>query len=737
MLPQVGILSTILLCIGISCLSDAMVSIHYPENNEVPGSDVPLFGHSIDAYKDYIGSSSSGPTNEPHLPLKRSPFSNPEPAQNSQTSSASMPGQGRVVQLSALDCRHPTSVSSASIHDVRATRPQKHTVLSSHRVVLLQRVDETKRSAFRCSKSVSTFDSICGSFSHTKLMEPPSILQPFPVKENICETAAKTKLYVDETGKSHPLSGSSSVIYYKYLSRGSLTYSTNNVFCQGQKVHVAGEEHEGVVEMKTVVFTISPVEVVVRSDGRVQDTDNRLELPSVCRDSTSCISASSTYSFVSPPKLCPYHRIREVNVDLVEGHIAGKQRKLLVSNTTHVLIPIGDNSRTPPTPCLSGFGAFVPTDMDKLVVVFHEDIRNVKLIPSLSGSEVNLDMEDKLGDNYLFFALRKEMEASLLNLGGALCSVSEQAWTVSERSPFHPDQLIRRRGEVIQELTCRKVKVQTRVGSSIGSCYLDALPVSLGSEHLLLQASSRTLVERMELSRVPCNSINSPLFVTKEGVIVTADPVVKIIELELSHQQSPLIHALDLQDKSTGDQIFTELLYSPSEIESFTEYLSYQRIKEAASLQLIGDYCQKNPDCGSYNPSNDYSFDLEHLEDEISPFAFMSKWTKYVKSFGAYAGAIIAVFYVGNLLYQSFRMVRFRLQGFYWQDSWRMTRYPRAEVYRERVSDQVEMRARAEAVQSAPLLRPSLTSYSRNDADPPPPEYHLPTLKSKLDQARV
>ena len=158
-------------------------------------------------------------------------------------------------------------------------------------------------------KGFQLFVYLCGVFSHTKPLDSPSILAPEVVEESICAQAAKTRIYVDETGISHTLSDTNSVLHYKYVSHGSLSYSSSNVYCEGGSSKIMGESHTGVLELRTVRFEIRQATIALRSDGRIQDTLDSEELPSSCRNNAACSTLRKTYNFTSPPEVCPYKKI--------------------------------------------------------------------------------------------------------------------------------------------------------------------------------------------------------------------------------------------------------------------------------------------------------------------------------------------------------------------------------------------------------------------------------------------
>ena len=433
------------------------------------------------------------------------------------------------------------------------------------------------------------------------------------------------------------------------------------------------------LELRTIRFEIRQTTVALRSDGRIQDTLDSEELPSSCRNNAACSTLRKTYYFTSPPEVCPYKKIRTVETELVTGHIKGKERKLLISNATKILVPITDTALPAPTACTQAFRTIVPTDFPLLSIVFIEDVINLRKLESVAGADISLDLEERVTDSYMEYHARKDLDRSLLNLGVASCRMSQNSWLNEERSVFHEGQILRKRGEIVQELVCAKVQAVVTTGDHFESkCFYDALPVRYGSEHLLLTAGSRTLVDVDDISVIPCSSITAPMFVTNDNKVIVADPVVRLVDIKLSHDVNPLFHALYLSNHDDDDQIFSELLYSPDEIQSFTEFLSFNRIRAAASLQLVGDYCSNEGDhCGTFNPSSSYKFNLEQISDSIpSPLRQFWNVMDKIQTIGGYAGFLFLVYFVYSLISITWTTIKNRFSGFNMLDSYRMARNP-------------------------------------------------------------
>ena len=586
-----------------------------------------------------------------------------------------MPG-ARKFKMSALDCRAPTATHSSSLSEACETKITNHQLISRHQVTLVQLEKSKTRTALRCSKRESSFLLLCGSFSHTKLAQPPSILAPKVISESECESIFDSKIYVDEVQHSHHIPSTRSEISYKYLAHGEVSYSPSNVFCQGGKTMLNGEEHTNLLDMRTVVIRIETVEVGLRHDDTVADLDLHSMLPAKCATAQSCTSPLHTYYFIDRHSKCEYKNIRTVHADLVQGQIENRPVILLIANQTKTLIPLPSMAGVPASgPCQGHFRQMVKTTHDELAIVFEEDILDLQSMQTVSGADISIDLETKLSDAYLDYTLRRSISEDLLKLGGGLCKALSSQFQQAERSPFHKDQLLRTRGEVIEELSCTPITVTAQEGDNAGGpCYKDAIPVSRGSEHFIITANNRLIITPSKIFEVPCSKATSPLFITNEGVVITAYPEVTEVTIALNHGD-PLIHAMNLdKNQASTDQDWSELLYSKSEVNSYSEYLHYSSVKDALTLRMTREYCSNTDECGSYQPENGLPFSLDNLEKEIDSWDLLEKAKNYIKDAGAYCGFLLGVYAILSLFHQMVTILKFRCRGFFWRDSFNLAR---------------------------------------------------------------
>ena len=93
-----------------------------------------------------------------------------------------------------------------------------------------------------------------------------------------------------------------------------------------------------------------------------------------------------------------------------------------------------------------------------------------------------------------------------------LCTIGLNNIAQMERSPFHPDALIRTRGHIIQEMECQPVQVNSTIGYKRGDlCHMEYLPVYLGEEAVYLDAMGMVVITPL-LDQVDCKGIFTPIF---------------------------------------------------------------------------------------------------------------------------------------------------------------------------------------------------------------------------------
>ena len=185
--------------------------------------------------------------------------------------------------LSALDCRSPKSVHTGLLKEVCGTSVNKTSgEKEKEQVTILQRSPIRVLKGLRCSKTVTRLQVYCGSFSHMKFFEPPSIskIEAFPLQK--CIDANTNSLYVTEDQRTISLRKNHRV-EYKYYSHGNIHSTATNVECQGDEVNIMGAQHKGVITLVTSQILAEEIQIEIDLDSdKVVDLDLQVALPFEC-----------------------------------------------------------------------------------------------------------------------------------------------------------------------------------------------------------------------------------------------------------------------------------------------------------------------------------------------------------------------------------------------------------------------------------------------------------------------
>ena len=78
----------------------------------------------------------------------------------------------------------------------------------------------------------------------------------------------------------------------------------------------------------------------------------------------------------------------------------------------------------------------------------------------VQAETVSLDLQIRTSEEYIMYRAESLLREKFKSLGQRMCRLNFASLRSLERSPFHQDTLIWVRGQLIQELTCKEVKVE-------------------------------------------------------------------------------------------------------------------------------------------------------------------------------------------------------------------------------------------------------------------------------------
>ena len=146
-------------------------------------------------------------------------------------------------------------------------------------------------------------------------MDVPEVEVSQEVSLKECKRASLKNEYVAGDSKILRVTPGDSVLY-QFVEDGSISVNRYNTYCQGVKLHL---HHSQVVDKYLVLMQIRfslEMETFLRnSAGNIIAQLSQKALPSDCRvKSGGCLAEAQTYIFQEDEPVCPYKKIRRVDL---------------------------------------------------------------------------------------------------------------------------------------------------------------------------------------------------------------------------------------------------------------------------------------------------------------------------------------------------------------------------------------------------------------------------------------
>ncbi len=208
--------------------------------------------------------------------------------------------------------------------------------------IVLQVVKQKTFKAIQCKKQVSAITAVCGAFSHSKLVEPLDILKPSRVTIGDCRDAAATQIVTTEDGRQLRM-GVGSTATYKFIAAGEVVLDKTNVACEGGEMKVQGKRHENILDLVTVSFWMTEVEVTELEDRRLRVRDGIL--PRICSIDAGGCALDDLTLVVDTRQIdfCPYAEVRRSTFSRVQL----ERRELLVNDGHKLLFELREQVALP------------------------------------------------------------------------------------------------------------------------------------------------------------------------------------------------------------------------------------------------------------------------------------------------------------------------------------------------------------------------------------------------------
>ena len=217
--------------------------------------------------------------------------------------------KNEALKFLGYDCNKPSRLNSYKKSEwcmpIKVSENPKGDETEGIKITVIQTVKGIKR-----SKRVSKFRLYCGTYGHQKFFSPPAILEPETISESESSDMYARKAYIIN-GKTMRI-GLNQQIQFPEITHGSITYDEFNVYCTGAKITINGEQHERMLELRTVMITMSEVDVEI-SPNRIIDLQINVELEKSCIENMKCLMGIDTYLVLEKPNRCQLAKIRSLS----------------------------------------------------------------------------------------------------------------------------------------------------------------------------------------------------------------------------------------------------------------------------------------------------------------------------------------------------------------------------------------------------------------------------------------
>ena len=526
-------------------------------------------------------------------------------------------------QVSYHDCSRPTNLerldaytSCGRMDDGKRTEHEEY--------YLLQRVRNQRTTGYKCQKEVSDFRFYCGSFSHMKLLQTPTIDVTEPVTPEQCRAWVTTQQYWGGSSSeaSRPygpsptsrdlILGGTTVLAVNALG---VIHPEGAVSCEGEKVRVGGELLSNIIELQQVKISLLPEEFVIEG-SRLESLTTHSRLPVTCSPhDPGCQTGEGTYIWDPPLSSCALKSVQKVHLT-VEGH--------LHVDHTHKLIFEVDSTIPSPFGCPEG------------VQVLSTNWPDLYLTPSdrfdpIPSSSIDLAKYSDTRDDYLEYNIERKMNGMEDSLMSQLC---ETRFTGGDRIFKVGDRFGFRAGDAFLIFDC--LSTTGTVAEPDGQCYTG---IRL-QEGVFVDPRSR--IASMHAVTAVCSDHFPQYVKTMTGQWITISDKIKQIDPPQTKELLPRTSEGDHESFAVPG------LYTQEELLDWEALVSWGAFHEATVQEFSRGVCkhESGPCGGRTAEMGTKSYDLSRL---INPATFslslMERLNNWVQANVGYLCLIALVVY--------------------------------------------------------------------------------------------
>ena len=545
--------------------------------------------------------------------------------------------------MMAYDCDDEKNIRISDIHSLCTKDPKTGAAVNIENMgrgmySLIQKVEIVETSAFRCSVSLSVFYVYCGTSSWAKIVAPPKIDEPgTQLTATECKRFVAQKMYY-HFHRSYPVDASGILYMDSTTPKVWWDSSRSNWHCTGGEAFINGARYSHLTVLKRI--KIQGEEITVRKlkltddSFKLIDTNNNLALPEICGHK-ACVLPTMTYVLKGGLSNCFFQTVQTLSLSMSMWNIF--EHDLLINSTKKIALLKKEEIKT--SSACGHVGLFSTQFAD---LFLHSGEAKLKHI---SASNIDIELEVRLISFFNDVSSYSNLKFGLLNFRVALCNLIVSGFQDTALY-LNGNQLVRRRGELIEFLPCKAVNVTVRMGEKFEQCFKDTFPVWRGVSLLYMDVRTRTLQKTPGLSRTPCIKKNLPVMKTMDGRYIINDGTIRHIMVHTSPIK--LLEEKNLLFEHEWAETEPEYVYDLEDVSAWRNDLLIQAHQRSISTHITREVCHRSDSCVAQTYTDDdlVKNTFAGFLKELSPTGFIHDLLERASFYGGLLSLVVIAIYV-------------------------------------------------------------------------------------------